>query len=312
MTDTSDMADAREPVVISGQAFLDLTHLTPEQMAGIDRIEGIATVLLRESQSAAYAAISVSGVASTLYVPDGNLRFHRGMLSVAGDGLGAEDDVVIVQGMLIITSTVTRPVPKRIHVDGLVIAPRDSGAMLSPLLAGSGNVTFYPGAEAPEIKVITGQMRLSGAMLANLAGQPEDILIIAGQVLVTGVPPAVGYRSLVIAGQVALPASGRDVLEPKLEVLGQIGWYAGDDPRVFFESTTLGPDFFRLLDHPVGLVTFEKLTFAEGVSEETLLGKVGGIVAYEKIVAPPELIGAVQVLATDVFESIQASGGPGN
>jgi hypothetical protein len=306
------MTSAREPVVISGHALLDLTPMPPEQLAGIARIEGVGTVLLRESQSAAYAAISVSGVGSTVYVPDGNLRVHKGMLTVGGDALGAEDDVLIVAGVLIITSPVTSPVPKRIHVDGLVMAPRDSAAVLSPLLAGSGNVTFYRGSETPDIKVITGQTRLSGAMLANLSGQAEDMLIIAGQVLVTGAPGPVGYRSIVIAGQVALPASARDVIEPKLEVLGQVGWYAGDDPRVFFEGATLGPDFFRLLDHPVGLVAFEKLTFAEDVTEEMLLAKVGGIVAFEKITAPPGLIGAVQVVASDVFETIQASGGPGS
>src|SRR6266516_6759847 len=99
-----------EPVedggVVSRRSVLDLSHLSsPEQLAGITRIERVATVIVPQSLAGAYARILSSRVAATVYVPDGaNVRLHTGPLMVGGDGLGAADDVLVVIGMLIITS----------------------------------------------------------------------------------------------------------------------------------------------------------------------------------------------------------------
>ncbi|HEY1318695.1 MAG TPA: hypothetical protein VGF32_00550, partial [Streptosporangiaceae bacterium] len=63
------------------------------------------------------------------------------------------------------------------------------------------------------------------------------------------------------------PAASRDVVEPRIQVQGQAAWYRGDDPRVFYDDTSLGPDFFRLLDHPATLVVLGDLTITAGVTE---------------------------------------------
>ncbi len=159
-------------MVISDQPVADFSHLTaPEQLAAISRIEDVALVIVPESLAAAYTAIPVSDVAATIYVPDGaNVRVHTGALVAGGDGLGAADDVLIVTGMLLITSPVTGQVPKQIHVTGSVYAPRGSEAALGPALAGStGSVSYFPFADGQDTKVLTGQLTLSGAMLANPA-----------------------------------------------------------------------------------------------------------------------------------------------
>ena len=306
---------ADDRVVMSDQPVVDFSHLTsPEQLAAIGRIEGVALVIVPESLAGAYAAIPSSGVAATVYVPDGaNVRVHTGALVVGGDGLGAADDVLIVTGLLVITSPVTGPVPRRIHVIGSVLAPRGSESALGPALAGgSGVVSYYPHTDAQDIKVLSGQVRLSGAMLANSAGQPDDLLIAAGQVVVTGPVTTVGYRQVIIAGQVAAPAASRDVIEPRVQIQGQAGWYRGDDPRVFYEDTALGPDFFRLLDQPVSLVVLGDLTIADGVTEAAMREKVTGICVFGDVTAPPGLVGVVQALTTDAFGSIRASDGPGS
>lgn len=306
---------AEEAVVIRSRPLLDLSHLkSAEELASIRGIEEVALVVVPESLSAAYAAIPASKVAATVYVPGGsNARIHTGQLAVGGDGLGAESDVLIVVGLLLITSPVTGPVPKRIHVIGEVLAPRGSESALGPALAGStGSVSYYPYKQAQDIKVLSGQVRLSSAMLANQSGQPDDILIVAGQIVVTGVPEIVGYRRVIASGQVALPTAARDVLEPALEVQGQVVWYTGDDPRVFFDDVSLGMDFFRLLDHAVSLVVFGDLTITAGGTDAMLLEKVSGIALLGDATVPPELVGAVQVLTTDAFGTIRASGGPGS
>jgi hypothetical protein len=306
---------ANERVVVSDQPVADFSHLTsPEQLAAISRIEDVALVIVPESLAAAYAAIPSSQVAATIYVPDGaTVRVHTGVLAAGGDGLGAADDVLIITGMLIITSPVTGPVPKRIHVTGSVLAPRGSEAALGPALATvTGGVSYYRPADGQDIKVLSGQVRLSGALLANPAGEADDMLIAAGQVVITGEVTTVGYRQVVIAGQLAAPAASRDVIEPRARVQGQAAWYAGRDPRVFYEDTSLGPDFFRLLDHPVSLVVFADLTITAGVTEALLREKITGISVFGDVTAPSGLIGALQALTIDAFGAIRAGDGPGS
>ena len=302
-------------VVVSGQAVADFSHLTaPEQLAAIGRIENVALVIVPESLAGAYAAIPSSQVAATIFVPDGaNVRVHTGALMVGGDGIGAADDVLIITGMLIITSPVTGPVPKRIYVVGTVLAPRGSEAALGPALAGgTGGVSYYTPTAGQDIKVLSGQVRLSGAMLANPAGQADDMLIAAGKVVITGEVATVGYRQVIIAGQLAAPAASRDVVEPRVQVQGQAAWYRGDDPRVFYDDTSLGPDFFRLLDHPATLVVLGDLTITAGVTEAMMREKITGISVFGDATAPPGLVGMLQALTTDAFGAIRASDGPGS
>lgn len=306
-----------EPIVnergaIVGESIADLTHLkTPEDMAAITRIEGVATVLVRESVAAAYAAIPSKGVAKTLYVPDdANLRVHTGTLVVGGDGLGAADDMLVVVGLLAITSPVSGPVPRRICVVGAVLAPFGSEAALGPALSdGAGGVIYYRHTEGQEIKFLTGQVKLSGTMLANASGNAGDVLLAAGQAIVTGPVSSVGYAQVIVAGQLVAPESAQATLGPRLQVHGQTAWYRSEDPRVIMEDTELGADFFRLLGHRVTLVVLGDLTIAESVTEAAILEKVADIVLLGDIVAPAGLVGVLQVLTTEALGTIRARDG---
>jgi hypothetical protein len=301
--------------VISREALVDFSHLTSaEDLAGISRIDGVAAVVVPESLAAAYAGIPSSGVAATVYVPDGtNVRVHTGSLMVGGDGLGSAEDVLVVIGMLIITSQVTGALPRRISVVGLVLAPRGSESALGPVLGGgAGNVLYYPAAQGQEFKVLAGQVKLSGASLANTSGQPADVLIAAGQTVITGPVTSVGYAQVIVAGQVVAPAASREILEPRMQTQGQSAWYRADEPRIIAEDTSLGPDFFRLLDHPVSLVVLADLTIAPGVTEASVKEKVTDIVLFGDVTAPADLVPVLQVLAADAFGTIRASDGPGS
>jgi hypothetical protein len=300
-------------VVVSDQPVLDFSHLTaPEQLAAIRRIEDVSLVIVPESLAAAYTAIPSTDVASVVYVPDGaKVRVHTGVLETSGDGLGAAEDVLVVTGMLIITSPVTGPVPQQICVTGSVFAPRGSQATLGPALAGgTGAVSYFTFVDGQDTQVLMGQSTVTSAMLANSLSEGDDVLIAAGQVVITGDVAIVRYRQLLVAGQLAAPAASRDAIEPRVRIQGQVAWYRGDDPRVFYEETCLGPDFFRLLDRPVSLIAFANLAVGAGVTEAMLLEKVAGISAFDDVIGPPELLGVLQFLTTDVFGAIRADDGP--
>ena len=102
------------------------------------------------------------------------------------------------------------------------------------------------------------------------------------------------------------------MVEPRIQVQGQAAWYRGDDPRVFYDDTSLGPDFFRLLDHPASLVVLGDLTITEGVTEAMMREKITGISVFGDATAPPGLVGMLQALTTDAFGAIRASDGPGS
>jgi hypothetical protein len=312
MSESEPVAGGR---VISGEAIADFSHLrSPEELAGIGRIEKVGTVIVPESLAAAYARIPTSKVGATVFVPDGaNVRIHTGSLTVSGDGLGAAEDVLVVIGMLIITSPVTGEVPRQVTVVGLALAPRGSEAALGRVLGGgAGSVGYYRYTDGQDFKVFSGQVKLSGAMLANPAGQADDVLIAAGQVIVTGPVTTVGYGQVIVAGQLIAPEASRDLLEPRMQVTGQSVWYRAGEPRIIFEDIRVGPDFFRLLDHPVSLVLLGDMTVAPGVSEDAVREKITDIVLLGDITAPPELVPVFQVLATEAFGEIRAADGPGS
>jgi hypothetical protein len=291
------------PLVIKDQPVLDLSHLTePEQLAAISKIENVALVLVPESLAAAYVAIPLVHVAQTVYVPSGsNARVHTGTLEVGGDGIGAEDDVLVVVGLLLITSPVTGPLPRHIHVTGSVLAPRGSEQVLGKALAGgTGAVTYYPYVEGQQLRMFGGQVKLTSALLANSSGGADDVLLCAGQVLVTGEVATVGFKTALVAGQFIAPEASRDVLEPAVQIHGQAAWYQGTKPKVFNDDTELGRDFFRLLREPVSVVVLGDLTIAAGVTEEMLFGKLSGLTVLGDLIAPQPLLGAVQVIA-EVF-----------
>lgn len=304
-----------EPVVLHDQAVVDLSHLTsPEQLDAIGGIKDVGLVIVPRSLAAAYLAIRVSGVAATVCMPDGaNVRTHTGLMVVPGNGIGTGDDVLIVIGALLITSPVTGPLPRQLHVTGLVLAPHGSASALGSVLATStGNLSYYRYAEGQDIKVLTGEVTLSGAMLENRAGQPDDILLAAGEIMVTDDVREVGYRLVVAAGNIVAPEGSREVIEPRLQVHGAVAWYSGASPRAFHGSTSLGAGFFRQFGEPATVVSFGDLAILPDVTESLLREKVAGFTLFGRTSAPAELVGVVQFLATDAFQPIEASVGPGS
>jgi len=307
------MSDERG--VIEGQGLLDLSHLTSaDELAAITRISQVGAVLVPESLAGAYAAIPVSEVGATIFVPDGlKARVHVGPLVVGGDGIGSPDEMLVVVGVLVITGPVTGEVPGRISVVGSVYAPRGSEGALSRAFGGGvGTVTYYrypDGESGPFVKVLSGQVRLTGAALANRTGEPSDILVAAGQVIITGEVGPIGYSQILVAGQVLAPEAAQAELETRMDAQGQTVWYRSGDPRVFLEDVELGPDYFRLLDHPISLIALGDLTIGAGVTSDLLREHVADIVLLGDVIAPAEAVAAVQVLATAVLGQIRIADG---
>jgi len=298
------VTDRRLEGVIQDVAMLDLTPMTSaEELAGITRISDVAILLVPESLMAAVVAIPMDDVAMVVPVPTGvEVRNHTGALVMGGEALAdpdAENTALIVTGTLILTSPVQRVTYRQVIVMGLVLAPHGSESALGAgLTRVTGSVDYYPYAEGQEVKVSTGQLRFGGEVLANPTGGPDDILVVAGQLIVTGPVAKVGYRRIVVAGQVLAPVDSQPVLGPAVIVKGQLIWYAGQ-PRFFVGKERFERSFFELLDRPLTLALVGSFEIGPDVPPALLREKVQEITLVGKLVAPRQLVGVLQLLTTE-------------
>jgi hypothetical protein len=307
------MTDRRLEGEVTDVALLDLTSLTSaEDLAGITRISDVAMVLVPESLMAAVVGIPMDDVAMVVPVPGGvEVRVHTGAMVMGGEALAGpevKDSILIVTGTLILTSPVPRVAYRQIIVIGLVLAPHGSEAALGAgLTRVTGSVDYYPYAEGQEIKVSTGQLRADGEVLANPSGGPDDLLVVAGQLIVTGPVAKVGYRRILVAGQMLAPRDSQAVLGPVTVVKGQLAWYGGQ-PRFFVGKERFGRSFFDLLDRPLTLALVGSFEIDSDVPPELLRDKVAEIVLVGKLIAPSQLVGVLQLLTTEKLGVITVAG----
>jgi hypothetical protein len=298
------VSDRRLEGVIRDVATLDLTPLTSaEDVAGITRITDVAIVLVPELLMPAVLGIPMDDVAMVVPVPTGvQVREHTGASVMGGEALadpGAEDAALIVTGTLILTSPVPRVTYRQVIVMGLVLAPSGSEAALGAGLTRiTGSVDYYPYAEGQEVTVSTGQLRAGGEVLANPAGGPGDVLVVAGQLIVTGPVAKVGYRRVVVAGQMLAPWDSQPVLGPVTTVKGQLVWYNGQ-PRFFLGKERFGRSFFELADRPLALALVGTFEIEPDVPAALLREKVQEITLLGKLIAPSGLVGVLQLLTTE-------------
>jgi hypothetical protein len=289
--------------VIEGVAVLDLTAHSAESIARIKRIVGVALVLVPESLAGELAGIPMQGVARVLAVPDGGrARLHTGVVTMPGSALaapGAENDFLVMTGVMVLTSPIQEVTYRGIVATGVLLAPRGSEAALAArLTAATGTTGYYDYAEGQTVKVFQGQTRLRGEALANRGGQPSDIAIVAGQLVVTTPATSVGFQQIVVAGQLAAPEASVDALEPLLTVVGQVAWYTGA-ARAFAGSDRFGRAFLELLPEPLTLVLSGAFTFERDVPAELLREKVAGIVLSGALKGPRELVPMLQLLTIE-------------
>lgn len=287
--------------VIEDVAVLDLTTIkTPDELARITAIRHVAVLLVPESLGGALASIPMQRVATIVPVPDGaRVQMHTGVVTMDGDGLanlGGDKTVLVVTGALVVTSPVKRIGYHDIVVTGTVVAPRGSETALAAGLSRvTGSVAYYPYAQGQTVKVLAGQTSLSGESLANSSGSADDILLVAGQLLITSPVGKLGYQQIVVAGQLIAPRLSEALLAPTISSFGQVVWYTGD-PRIFIGKDRFGRGFFELVDEPLSLILVGTFEIEPDVPPELVREKVAEIVLAGKLRASRVLVPVLQLL----------------
>ncbi len=166
--------------------------------------------------------------------------------------------------------------------------------------------SVVPIPEGKNVKVLSGQLKMSGESLANERGTDDDVLVIAGQTIITTVVEKVGYKHLIVSGQVLAPKGSETALGAGISRLsGQVIYY-GSNPRIFMGDEQFSKPFFELLDEPVSLVLFGNYTIDADVPAELLKQKVSEIILFGNMNASSKLVPLLQVLATEKYGNISA------
>lgn len=307
MTTTDDGVFKNMPV-------LDLSHAAePGDLAHIRAIEDVAVVVVPEHLAHELAAASLRNVATVVKVGKGaHVHAHTGSLMIGGDGLADPDgdnEVLLVTGVLIVTSPVRSVGFRQVHVTGMVLAPRGSESALGAgLTSVTGSVVYYRLGEAQEFRQLSGDVRLSGAAIANPHGSPDDVLITGGRLVITGEVSEVGYQLLAFGGELLAPRRSETLLTPVLNGGGEVAWYEGE-PRILVGDETYGRAFFELLDDGERLAFVGDVTIGDGVTPELLRQKVSDVTLLGSISAPEDVVPVLQILTTEKCGTITVNRG---
>ena len=301
--------------VIKNVAMLDLTTLkSPEELADVEMIKNVATILIPESLMGALMRIPQKNIASVIPIPDGDdveVQVTNGVLRMGGETLanptagGGESmrKVLVVNGPLVITSAVTESGYFKIIVNGPVLVPEGNesavGAAISTL---NGPMTSYP--TDGNIEFQEGQVRLTPEAIANEKGSENDVLILTGQAIIEGPIEKVGYSKILAVGQAFAP---RGLISSYLSVTGQVIYYNGT-PRIFNGNDSFSNAFFEYLPEPVSLLLNGRFTFEPDVTVDSVRGKVTEIILNGMIEAEAALVPLLQVLTVEKNGMIEVAG----
>jgi hypothetical protein len=187
---------------------------------------------------------------------------------------------------------------------GVVLVPESlmSGLLAVPMEKIGATVPVPTG---EHVKLVTGQMKTTGEALAG-AGREDDVLVVAGQLLVTTPVERVGYREMIVAGQVYAPEGSEGALTAGISRLtGQVFYYAGK-PRFFVGSERFGKGFFEVLEEPMAMILIGDFAIERGVPADLLKEKVSQILLAGNLQAPQDLLPLVQVLTVEKAGNISA------
>ena len=184
-----------------------------------------------------------------------------------------------------------------VNVGAVLVAEPVYPALLRVSMKQVGAVVPVPVGE--HVKVLAGQMSMRGETLTNSGGDPNATLIVAGQVLVTSPVERVGYKELIVSGQLIAPVASEAALGAGItRLLGQVIYYTGT-PRLFVGEHAFFRAFFEWLDEPVTLILTGKFRFEEDTPADLLRQKVTSIILAGTIRAPRSILPMIQVLATE-------------
>ena len=197
-----------------------------------------------------------------------------------------------------------------IRAVGTALVPEAFLARFTMLpIEGVGDLVVVPTPVGGKVKVRKGHIRMSGEALASGTGNPADILVVNGRLLVTSPAEVIGYQQLFVVGQLVAPASCRPLLERALSCLIGEALYFPEPFHLFTADTRIDRAFLELVEEPVHLVLLGNASLEGDVSVDLLQAKVAGITLVGVLAAPKPLVPLLYLKTTTNAGTITAEPG---
>jgi hypothetical protein len=191
---------------------------------------------------------------------------------------------------------------------GLILAPQSISEALMKIPQQNVGMTVTLPETSGKIKIFTGQLTLSGEVFANASGSPDDILAIAGQIVITSPIEKVGYDEIIIAGQLIAPKKSEAALAGGLTKLtGQVAYYNSDTPRFFIGEDSFSKPFFELIEDKMSMALIGEFEIESDVDAALLKQKISELILIGNVKAPKALVPLLQLLTVTKIGEITGS-----
>jgi hypothetical protein len=188
---------------------------------------------------------------------------------------------------------------------GCILIPEHLGGVLARISMEDVG-TIVPVPQDGKVNLVAGQGRFTGEAIAQ--GDPETLLVIAGQAMITSVVEKVGFRGIFVAGQIFAPTGSEAALTTAMTTLmGQVFYYKAG-ARMFQGHDRIGRDFLELVDTPIAIVITGHLEIDDDVTLDLLKAKVSEIALYGHLEVPRALYALAQFLTVEKSGHIEARG----
>jgi len=190
---------------------------------------------------------------------------------------------------------------RKIEDVGVIIVPESLAAALYKIpMEDVGAIGIIP--DGDNVNVIAGQTEMTGEALAK--GDPNTILCIVGQLMISTVVASVGFKSIRVVGQLLAPKGSETALASAVSDLsGQVVYYPVG-ARFFLGHESFSREFLELLPRPTPLLILGAGVIEDDVTLELMKEKIPEIALMGNLSVPKHLAALAQVLTIQKMGSI--------
>lgn len=145
-----------------------------------------------------------------------------------------------------------------------------------------------------KVNVLAGQAKFTGEAFAQ--GDPDTLLVVAGQLIITSVVESVGFRGLHVAGQLIAPLGSETALASAISNLSGQAVYYKAGARIFMGHETLGREFFEFIAEPIAMMIIGHMSIDNDVTADLLRAKISEIGLCGHLEVPRHLLAIAQFL----------------
>jgi hypothetical protein len=194
-------------------------------------------------------------------------------------------------------------------VGAILISEDFQGIITKFKLNSVGGIVTVP--KNAKLKIITGSLKLTGEFLENTDGDPDEILLLVGELMITTPFKKVGFKSIIATGEFLIPKGSEGVFGTSVSQLtGEVFYYNHVNARIFSGQDRFGKDFFSYMKQPLSMILKGDFIIEADVTPELLQEKVSEIVLMGNLQAEDKkLVPLLLALTSEKRGEIKAVNG---